>query len=63
MTTMLDELPVGRAFEAMHLLKRAGRSQEVGNAVAFLLSDISSFITGVNLPVDGGFSAAKVINI
>ena len=63
MTTMLDELPVGQAFEAMHLLKRAGRPQEVGNAVAFLLSDISSFITGVNLPVDGGFSAAKVITI
>jgi len=63
MTTMLDEQPVGQAFEAMHLLKRAGKSQEVGNAVAFLLSDMSSFITGVNLPVDGGFSAAKVIAI
>ncbi|WP_309467910.1 SDR family oxidoreductase [Comamonas sp.] len=63
MTTMLDELPVGQAFASMHLLKRAGRPQEVGNAVAFLLSDISSFITGVNLPVDGGFSAAKVIAI
>ncbi|TYK73665.1 SDR family oxidoreductase [Comamonas sp. Z3] len=63
MTIMLDEQPVGQAFEAMHLLKRAGKSQEVGNAVAFLLSDMSSFITGVNLPVDGGFSAAKVIAI
>ena len=63
MTTMLDEQPVGEAFEAMHLLKRAGKPQEVGNAVAFLLSDMSSFITGVNLPVDGGFSAAKVIAI
>lgn len=63
MTTMLDEQPVGQAFEAMHLLKRAGKPQEVGNAVAFLLSDMSSFITGVNLPVDGGFSAAKVIAI
>lgn len=63
MTTMLDEQPVGQAFEAMHLLKRAGKPQEVGNTVAFLLSDMSSFITGVNLPVDGGFSAAKVIAI
>ena len=63
MTTMLDELPVGLAFEAMHLLNRAGKPAEVGNAVAFLISDISSFITGVNLPVDGGFSAAKVIAI
>lgn len=35
MTIMLDEQPVGQAFEAMHLLKRAGKSQEVGNAVAF----------------------------
>ncbi|QXZ10514.1 SDR family oxidoreductase [Comamonas sp. Y33R10-2] len=63
MTAMLDELPVGKAFEEMHLLKRAGQPAEVGNAVAFLLSDLASFITGVNLPVDGGFSAAKVIAI
>jgi 3alpha(or 20beta)-hydroxysteroid dehydrogenase len=35
---------------------RIGRPEEVGEAVAFLLSDASSFINGVDLPVDGGMS-------
>jgi len=36
-------------------LKRLGETIEVANAVAFLLSDQASFITGVNLDVDGGY--------
>lgn len=63
MTAMLDELPTLNAFVKQHLLGRAGLPHEVGNTAAFLLSDLSSFITGVNIPVDGGFSAAKVIEI
>ena len=34
-----------------------GKPMQVANAVAFLLSDAASFITGVNLPVDGGYIA------
>jgi Dehydrogenases with different specificities (related to short-chain alcohol dehydrogenases) len=38
-----------------HLLKRLGETDEVGTAVAFLLSDDASFITGADLYVDGGY--------
>lgn len=36
---------------------RIGRPDEVGNACAWLCSDLASFVTGVALPVDGGFMA------
>lgn len=54
--------PVRSSFIDMHLLKRPGRPEEVAKAAIFLLSDDASFITGANIPVDGGFSAAQVIS-
>lgn len=43
------------------LLKRQplgiGRPEQVAWPICFLLSDAASFITGVNLPVDGGYLA------
>jgi 3-oxoacyl-[acyl-carrier protein] reductase len=35
-------------------LKRRGNDQEIANAVAFLASDLASYITGAYLPVCGG---------
>lgn len=37
-------------------LGRAGEPEDVAEAIAFLASDKARFITGVNLPVDGGKS-------
>jgi 3-oxoacyl-[acyl-carrier protein] reductase len=35
-------------------LKRRGRDQEIAKVVAFLASDLASFITGAYIPVCGG---------
>ncbi|MFD0958086.1 SDR family NAD(P)-dependent oxidoreductase [Paenibacillus chungangensis] len=35
-------------------LKRRGTDQEIANAVAFLASDLASYITGAYIPVNGG---------
>uniref|UniRef100_A0A3Q3X274 Uncharacterized protein n=1 Tax=Mola mola TaxID=94237 RepID=A0A3Q3X274_MOLML len=37
-----------------HALGRPGEVEEVAHSIAFLASDAASFITGVNLPIDGG---------
>lgn len=49
--------PAGRRlFEDQAPLRRDGRPEDVAEAVAFLLSDASAFITGHALVVDGGLS-------
>jgi NAD(P)-dependent dehydrogenase (short-subunit alcohol dehydrogenase family) len=47
----------------MHLLRRPGQPGEVAAVILFLLSDAASFVTGANIAVDGGFSAAQLIPI
>jgi NAD(P)-dependent dehydrogenase (short-subunit alcohol dehydrogenase family) len=43
--------PMGKVIP----LGRMGESQEIANAVAFVLSDLASYMTGVELIVDGAF--------
>ena len=40
----------------VHPIGRVGRGADVGNAVVFAVSDMASFMTGVDIPVDGGFT-------
>jgi NAD(P)-dependent dehydrogenase (short-subunit alcohol dehydrogenase family) len=46
------------SLDEAHPIGRIGRPREAADAVVFLASDEASFITGVLLPVDGGYSAA-----
>ena len=42
----------------VHALGRVGRPQEVAAAVLWLCSDAASLVTGITMPVDGGWTAA-----
>ena len=42
---------------SQHALQRMGQPEEVGELVAWLASDASSFVTGAYYPVDGGYLA------
>src|SRR5216684_1459104 len=61
-TPMLGRLLTNRPdaeqrFARSEPLKRLGEPEEIGEAVAWLCSDHASFVTGLPMPVDGGFMA------
>ncbi|MCI4396569.1 MAG: SDR family oxidoreductase [Thermoprotei archaeon] len=48
---------VYEALSKLHPLGRIGKPEEVANVIVFLLSDDSSFMTGSEVVVDGGYTA------
>lgn len=58
-TPLMDASPPEFVEELIRpqAIKRVGEPEEVGFAVAYLCSDRAAFVTGVALPVDGGYAA------
>ncbi|MDX3894309.1 SDR family oxidoreductase [Pusillimonas sp.] len=60
---VMDELTRGdraktdKVAAPFHMLGRVGDPEEVAQGVVFLCSAQASFITGADLPIDGGYSA------
>ena len=60
MTAGITDDPKALAkFKDRTPLERPGSAEDIAHAVLFLASDHASYITGVNLPVDGGISASN----
>lgn len=61
-TSMIDRLTGNKKeaieqFTGLEPVGRLGQPEEIANAVIWLCSDEASFVTGVAMPVDGGFVA------
>jgi len=58
MARRIEEMPeIEAPLKAAHPMGRLGKTREVGEAVAWLLSDGASFVHGEVLSVDGGYLA------
>ncbi|RKK03893.1 glucose 1-dehydrogenase [Pseudoroseomonas wenyumeiae] len=53
-----DQELIGKFLERIPL-GRIGQPEDVADVIAFLASEDARFVTGVNLPVDGGLSASN----
>jgi NAD(P)-dependent dehydrogenase (short-subunit alcohol dehydrogenase family) len=52
-----DPQAAWKEYESAQPMRRLGTAEECAEAILWLASDEASFVTGVALPVDGGFTA------
>lgn len=58
-----DQEKARAGFDAIHPIGRVGTPNEIASAAVFLASDESSFVTGSNLIIDGGYTVAGALPI
>jgi NAD(P)-dependent dehydrogenase (short-subunit alcohol dehydrogenase family) len=46
-------------LQPLHPFRGLGAPEDIARAVLFLVSEESSWMTGVMMPVDGGYTAGK----
>jgi NAD(P)-dependent dehydrogenase (short-subunit alcohol dehydrogenase family) len=56
-TSLTDNAESREKLESLHPMGRLGEPDEIAKAALFLASDDASFVTGANIPVDGGYTA------
>jgi len=56
---LMDNPKIEEAFMRRVAIKRFAEPEDIAGPVLFLASDDAAFVTGVNLPVDGGVSASN----
>ncbi|OXM84507.1 SDR family NAD(P)-dependent oxidoreductase [Paenibacillus rigui] len=54
---MFNDENMRQWFQSQCPLPRLGKPEDIANGVLFLASDESSYITGIELPIDGGYYA------
>ncbi|MFK4302854.1 NAD(P)-dependent dehydrogenase (short-subunit alcohol dehydrogenase family) [Paenibacillus sp. RC254] len=57
MVDLFKDENMNQWFLSQTPLPRLGKPEDIANGVLFLASDEFSYITGVELPIDGGYSA------
>lgn len=60
-TPMIASAPPAmyQAQMALNPIERAGQPEEVAAVVCFLLSDAAAYVSGAEIPVDGGFTSSS----